>query len=145
MFRDLVMPAYRRGLDWIHQKTDWKVMLHSDGAIAPLLPSIVEMGVDILNPVQTSAQGMDPAMLKRDFGDQLVFWGGSCDPQHTLGEGLPDDIISEANDNLREFMTGSGYVFAPVHNIQANVPPENILALFDTALAFSPPTLPASP
>jgi uroporphyrinogen decarboxylase len=136
MFRDLILPAYRRGLDWIHAHTSWKVMLHSDGALFPLLPAIIEMGVDILNPVQTTAEGMDPQRLKKTFGESLVFWGGACDPQTTLGFGTPADVAREAERNLRLFMSGSGYVFAPVHNIQANVPPENIIALFDAALGF---------
>ena len=138
-FRELVMPAYRRGLDWIHQRTSWKVMLHSDGALRPLLPSIIEMGVDILNPVQTSATGMAAAGLQAEFGDRLVFWGGSCDSQGTLGNGSPAEVAAEARANLSEFTRRPGYVFAPIHNLQANVPPENIVALFDTALAFAPP------
>ena len=74
MFRRQVMPFYKRGLDWIHQNTEMKVFLHSDGALLPLIPSLIEMGVDILNPVQTSARNMDPARLKTEFGDRLVFW-----------------------------------------------------------------------
>lgn len=137
LFRALVLPAYRRGLDWIHQRTSWKVMLHSDGALVPLLPSIIEMGVDILNPVQTSAAGMDPVRLKREFGDRLVFWGGSADPQTTLDSGSPGQVAEETRRNLQAFDPGQGgYVFASVHNIQATVPPENIRALFETALEF---------
>ncbi|MBI5384846.1 MAG: methyltransferase [Verrucomicrobia bacterium] len=135
-FRELVLPAYRRGLDWVHQRTPWKVMLHSDGALVPLLPSIIEMGVDILNPVQTTAAGMDPRRLKAEFGERLVFWGGSCDCQGTLTRGTPEQVVAEVCAHLDAFMPGSGYVFASVHNIQANVPPENIMALFDTALNY---------
>ncbi|MCB1124967.1 MAG: methyltransferase [Verrucomicrobiae bacterium] len=137
-FRELVMPAYRRGLDWVHQHTDWKVFLHSDGALVPLLPSIIEMGVDILNPVQTTAAGMDPAMLKREFGEHLAFWGGSCDSQGTLTRGTPEQVAAEARAHLDALQPGGGHVFASVHNIQANVPPENIVALFDTALNYRP-------
>ncbi|MCL4179009.1 MAG: methyltransferase [Verrucomicrobia bacterium] len=133
MFRERLLPAYKRGLDWIHTRTPWKVMLHSDGALYPLLPSIIEMGVDILNPVQTSAAGMDAKRLKSEFGDQLVFWGGSCDPQTTLRSGSPDAVAAETRANLEILSPGGGYVFAPVHNIQADVPPENILALIKTA------------
>ncbi len=110
-----------------------KVMLHSDGAIFPLIPSLIEMGVDILNPVQTSAGGMEAARLKREFGDQLVFWGGSLDCQHTLPFGTPDEVAREVAEHVRIFSPGGGYVFAPVHNIQANVPAENIVAMFETA------------
>ena len=136
MFRERLLPAYQRGLDWIHANTSWKVLLHSDGAIAPLLPSIIEMGVDILNPVQTSAAGMMPEQLKREFGRQLVFWGGSCDAQGTFARGTPAEVSEETECNLSIFTPASGYVCAPIHNIQANVPPDNIVALFDTALNY---------
>ena len=134
MFRERVMPFYRRGLDWVHQHTQMKVMLHSDGALYPLIPSLIEMGVDILNPVQTSAEGMDPVRLKQEFGDQLTFWGASLDCQQTLPFGTPDEVAREVEQHVRVCKPGGGYVFAPVHNIQAGVPPENLLAMFDTAL-----------
>jgi len=138
MFRNLVLPAYKEGLDWIHNHTCWKVLLHSDGAIFPLLPAIIEMGVDILNPVQTSASGMNPGALKREFGQRIVFWGGACDSQSTLGNGSPAEVAREATEHLKTLSPDSGYVFAPVHNIQANVPPENVVALFEAALNFKP-------
>jgi len=136
MFRELLMPYYKRGLDWIHQNTQMKVMLHSDGALFPLIPSLIEMGVDILNPVQLNARGMEPAKLKQTFGDQLVFWGGAADCQRTLPFGKPADVADEAETHLKVFSPGGGYVFAAVHNIQAGVPPDNILALFETARVF---------
>lgn len=137
MFRERLLPAYKRGLDWIHANTPWKVMLHSDGALWPLLPSIVEMGVDILNPVQTSASGMEPGRLKREFGNRLVFWGGSCDAQGNFDHGTPEAVAAETARNLELFTPGSGYVCAPIHNVQATVPPDNVIALFDTALHYS--------
>ena len=136
MFRERLLPAYKRGLDWIHQHTSWKVLLHSDGALLPLLPSIIEMGVDILNPVQTSATGMAPQGLKSAFGNQLVFWGGSCDPQGAFTHGTAAEVSAETERNLAALTPGSGYVCAPIHNIQANVPTDNIIALFDTALHY---------
>lgn len=137
MFREKLLPAYRRGLDWVHANTSWKVLLHSDGAIFPLLDCIVEMGVDILNPVQTTATGMGPAKLKQQFGGKLVFWGGAGDCQGTLTRGSPADVADEVRRNLEVFVPGSGYVFASVHNIQANVPPDNVVALFDAAKGCS--------
>lgn len=137
MFRQQIMPYYQRGLDWIHRNTAMKVLLHSDGAIFSLIPAIIEMGVDILNPVQTSAQGMDAVQLKQQFGDRLTFWGASLDCQNTLPYGSPEQVAQEVQSHLEVFAAGGGYVFAPVHNIQAGVPPENILAMFDTALAFT--------
>ena len=135
MFRESIMPYYKRGMDWIHANTDMKVFLHSDGAIRPLLPAIIEMGVDILNPVQTSAAGMDAAELKRDFGDRLTFWGGSLDCQKTLPFGTPEEVAREVRQHVETFKPGGGYVFASVHNIQAKVPPENVTAMFDAARA----------
>ena len=134
MFRELIMPHYKRGLDWIRENTEWKVFLHSDGAILPLIPSIIEMGVDVLNPIQTSASGMDPETLKSEFGDQLVFWGGSLDCQKTLPFGSAEDVRREVTEHVRIFSPGGGYVFAPVHNIQAGVPAENVIAMFDAVL-----------
>jgi uroporphyrinogen decarboxylase len=137
MFRELIMPHYKRGLDWIHANTEMKVFLHSDGAIMPLIPSIIEMGVDILNPIQTSATGMDAETLKDQFGDQLVFWGGSLDCQKTLPFGTPEEVTREVSDHVRVFSPRGGYVFAPVHNIQANVPAENVIVMFDAVAAMS--------
>ena len=133
MFRERVMPYYQRGLDWIHQNTKMKVFMHNDGAIASLIPALIEMGVDILNPVQTTAKGMDPAGLKRQFGDRIVFWGGACDCQGTLAFGTPEAVAAEVAENVRILSPGGGCVLASVHNIQARVPPENVLALLETA------------
>jgi uroporphyrinogen-III decarboxylase len=131
------MPFYQRGLDWIHDNTNMKVLLHSDGALFPLIPSLIEMGVDILNPVQTSATGMAPVQLKKQYGDEIVFWGGSLDCQKTLPFGTPEEVAREVEEHMRLFAPGGGYVFAPVHNIQAAVPTENVIAMFDAASAFS--------
>lgn len=133
MFRELMMPHYQRGIEWIHRNTAMKVMLHTDGAILPMIPTLIEMGVDILNPVQTSAADMDPVVLKAQFGHQLVFWGGSLDCQKTLPYGTPEDVAADVRRHVEVFAPGGGYVFAPVHNIQAGVPPENIEAMFAAA------------
>jgi len=134
MFRERIFPHYQRGLDWIHRNTRMKVFMHNDGAIASFIPTLIEMGVDILNPVQTTAAGMDPAKLKREFGDRMVFWGAACDCQRTLPFGTPEQVAREVRESIRILGAGGGYVLAPVHNIQANVPPENVIALFDAAL-----------
>jgi len=133
MFRQLIMPYYKKVFDWIHQHTPWKVPLHSDGALYPLIPYLIEMGVDALNHVQVSTNGMEATRLKREFGDRLAFWGGVCDCQHTLPFGAPEDVAREAEQNVRAFAPGGGYICAPVHNIQAGVPAKNILALFEVA------------
>ncbi len=116
-----------------------KVLLHSDGAIFPLLPSLVEMGIDILNPVQTSAVGMDPVQLKQEFGRELTFWGGSLDCQKTLPYGSVEDVVAEVQQHVEVFAPGGGYVFTSVHNVQANVPPRNVMAMYDTALQYQLP------
>jgi uroporphyrinogen decarboxylase len=133
MFRERVFPHYKRGLDWVHRHTKMKVFMHNDGAIASLIPTLIEMGVDILNPVQTTAAGMDPVKLKREFGDRIVFWGASCDCQHTLPFGTPEQVAEEVRQNIRILGAGGGYVLASVHNVQANVPPENVIAMFEAA------------
>jgi uroporphyrinogen decarboxylase len=135
MFRERIFPHYKRGLDWVHAHTKMKVFMHNDGAIASFIPTLIEMGVDILNPVQTTAVGMDPVKLKEQHGDRIVFWGAACDCQKTLAFGTPEEVAREVEQSLRILAPGGGYVLASVHNIQANVPPENVLALFDTALA----------
>jgi uroporphyrinogen decarboxylase len=112
------------------------VFLHCCGSIYRLIPHFIEAGIDILNPVQTSAANMDPARLKREFGDRLVFWGGGCDTQRVLGCATPDEIRGHVKERLEILSPGGGFVFNQVHNIQANVPPENILAMFDAAYEF---------
>ncbi len=134
MFRERIFPHYKRGLDWVHRNTRMEVFMHNDGAIASLIPTLIEMGVDILNPVQTTAAGMDPVKLKREFGDRVVFWGGACDCQHTLPFGTPEQVAQEVRESIRILGAGGGYVLASVHNIQANVPPENVIAMFDAAI-----------
>ena len=133
MFRELVMPHYRRGLEWIHRHTRMKVFMHNDGAIRDFIPSLIEMGVDVLNPVQTTAKGMDPARLKRESGQRIVFWGAACDCQHTLAFGTPEQVAREVEQSISTLAPGGGYVLAGVHNIQAGVPPENVIALFEAA------------
>lgn len=134
MFRSLIMPHYKRGLDWIHENTKMKVLFHSNGAVFPLIASMIEMGVDILNPLQITAKGMDPKRLKETFGSQLAFWGGAVDCQNTLPLGSPEEVAREVEANVKTFAAGGGYVCSAVHNIQPGVPAENVLALFDAAL-----------
>jgi uroporphyrinogen-III decarboxylase len=130
-FRSLYLPYYARINAWIHRHTSWKTFKHSCGAIRPLIPSIIEAGFDILNPVQASAAGMEAEQLKADFGRDIVFWGGGIDTQKTLMFGTPDDVRDEARRRLEVFGRGGGFVFNSVHNIQANVPVPNVVALFD--------------
>ncbi len=136
LWAEMLKPHYKKLCDWIHANTAWKVFLHSCGSVYHLLPHFIEAGIDILNPVQTSAANMDPARLKREFGDRLVFWGGGCDTQRVLGKAPPEEIRRHVRERICTFGPDGGYVFNQIHNIQANVPPENILAAFDAAYEF---------
>ena len=107
--------------------------------IFDFIPSLIEMGVDVLNPAQITAKGMDPVKLKQEFGDRMVFWGAACDCQKTLPFGTPEEVAREVEQNVRILAPGGGYVLAAVHNILADVPPENVIALFDTALSAGAP------
>ena len=131
-FKSLYVPYMKRLNDWIHGHTTWKTFIHSCGSILPLLPSMVEAGWDVINPVQTSAANMDARELKAKFGDKVTFWGGGVDTQHTLPTATPDEIRREVRGVLDVFTPGGGYVFNPIHNVQHGVPVENLLAMYET-------------
>jgi len=128
----LVKPRQRRLFDAIRRRTNAKLFFHCCGAASELYPHLVEIGVDIVNPVQVSARGMDTQQLKRRFGRDLVFWGGGVDTQRVLPFGTPQEVRDEVRRRIDDLAPGGGFVFAAVHNIQALVPPENIVAAFDT-------------
>jgi uroporphyrinogen decarboxylase len=109
-----------------------KVFFHSDGSMYQFIPDLIEIGVDILNPIQVSAKGMDTKRLKREFGKDIVFWGGGVDTQWVLPRGTIQDVKDEVKRRIDDLAPGGGFVFAAVHNIQADVPPENILAMVET-------------
>ena len=130
-FRELYLPYYRRINDWIHGHTAWKSFKHSCGAVFNLIPAFIDSGFDILNPVQVSAAGMDPRRLKREFGRDIVFWGGGIDTQKTLAFGAPEEVRAEVLERCDIFGRDGGFVFNAVHNIQANVPVANVAAMFE--------------
>lgn len=132
VYRKHFKPRHKKLFDFIHKHTDAKLFLHCCGAIRPVIPDLIEVGVDILNPVQVSAKGMDSAELKRDFGKDLVFWGGGVDHQRVLGLGSPQDVRDDVKKRIDDLAPGGGFVFATIHNIQANDPPENIVAMWET-------------
>jgi hypothetical protein len=136
MYRELYKPFHKKLNDWIHANTGWKTFYHCCGSAVAFLDDFIDAGVDVLNPVQTSAEGMDPRMLKDKYGDRLVFWGGGVDTQRTLQFGSPDEVRQEVRERLETFGRGGGYVFNPIHNIQHGTPPENMLALFETVKEF---------
>ena len=135
LYKELIFPAHKTIYDYVHKNSDISVFLHSCGGIYELIPYLIEGGVDIINPVQTSAKGMDPKRLKEEFGDRLTFWGGGCDTQSVLPYGKPDDIKRHVKERIEIFSRDGGFVFTQVHNIQANVPIENIMALFEAVMS----------
>ncbi|MGQ9588991.1 MAG: uroporphyrinogen decarboxylase family protein [Planctomycetota bacterium] len=136
-FRELYMPYYRRVNGWIHERTAWRTFKHSCGAVEPFIEPFIECGFDILNPVQCSAAGMDPEALKRKYGDRIVFWGGGVDTQRVLPFATPEEVRRQVLERCRIFSRGGGFVFNAVHNIQANTPVENIVAMIDAVRGFS--------
>ena len=136
-FDDLWLPYYRRINDWIHNNTPWKTFKHSCGAIESFIPGFISAGFDIINPVQISARGMDPAHLKKTYGKEIVFWGGGIDTQKTLPYSSPAEIREEVLRLCDIFTRDGGFVFSTVHNIQANVPVENIVAMFNAVREFN--------
>ncbi|HCT90148.1 MAG TPA: methyltransferase [Lachnospiraceae bacterium] len=130
-YREFYKPYLKACMDWIHEHTSWKTMIHTCGAIYDFCPEFIETGLDILNPVQISAKGMDPQKLKDNFGDKLVFSGGTANPQKTMATGTPQEVYEEALKNTRILSKNGGMLASHIHNIQATTPAENVKALFD--------------
>ncbi len=137
-YRNLFKPFHVRINEWIHAHTNWKTFIHSCGSIWRLLDDIVDAGFDCLNPVQTSAVDMSPEALKERYGDRVTFWGGGIDTQHVLPFGTPEEIRAMVRERMRVFGAGGGFVFNPIHNVQANIPVENVLALYKAVNEFRP-------
>ena len=136
LYRSIAWPHYKKLWDLIRSKTDAKIFYHTCGSVIPFIPMLIEGGVDALHPVQPKARGMgDRRWLKREIGADLTFWGG-FDQQEVLPFGTPEQVREEAKKLLDDFMPGGGFVFASGHNIQADVPPENVLALLDTVFEY---------
>lgn len=133
VFEELYLPYLKEQNDWVHGNTNWKTWQHTCGSVTRIIPMLIESGLDILNPVQTSAAGMDPAWLKQEFGSKITFWGGGVDTQKTLPFACPEEVNREVAERIRVFAPGGGFVFNTIHNIQQGTPPENILAAYDTA------------
>jgi hypothetical protein len=125
------LPYYKKVNDWIHQNTNWKTFKHSCGAVEPLMSHFIESGFDIINPVQINASGMDPKKLKEKYGDHLVFWGGGVDTQGAFAFGTPQQVKDQVRSQCEILNKNGGFVFNTVHNIQANVPFENVVAMLD--------------
>ncbi|MFP5210414.1 MAG: uroporphyrinogen decarboxylase family protein [Acidobacteriota bacterium] len=135
--QELYAPYYRRVNDWIHAHTPWKTFKHSCGSVIKFIPTFIDAGFDILNPVQCSAAGMDPEQLKANFGDRIVFWGGGVDTQHVLPFGTPAEVREQVLRRCAIFAPGGGFVFNTIHNVQAGTPVENIVAMLDAVREFN--------
>lgn len=129
-YRKLFKPRHTVLCDYVHKHSKMKTFLHSCGSLRALMPDLIEAGYDILNPVQTTARGMDPAELKREFGHDITFWGGGCNTRWILNRATPDEVYDYVSRTLDILMPGGGYVFNTEHNIMPDVPPENILAMY---------------
>ena len=135
-YRKVVKPRHKKLVQYIRSRTNAKIWYHTCGSCMTYIPELIDNGVDILNPVQITAKNMDPQELKNKFGEKIVFWGGGCDSQKTLPFGTPQEVENDVRHNVEILKAGGGYVFNNIHNIQAGVPAENIVAMFDAAYKF---------
>ena len=136
IYRTLFKPRQKKWIDFVKARTKAKVFIHCDGAIEEIIPDFIEVGIDILNPLQTSAKGMEPQKIKAKFGNNLAFWGGGVETQSTLPFGTVDEIRKEVRERLDMLKTNGGFVFGTIHNIQPDISPEKIMAIFDTVREY---------
>jgi hypothetical protein len=130
-YADMWLPYYKKVNDWIHRNTTWKTFKHSCGAIETFIDLFIKSGFDIINPVQINASGMDPRVLKKKYGDKIIFWGGGVDTQGAFAFGTPAQVKEQVRSQCDILNKDGGFVFNTVHNIQANVPFENVVAMLD--------------
>lgn len=136
-YRELFKPRHSLLNAFVKKNSSMKTLLHSCGSIADLMPDLIEVGYDVINPVQTNAAGMDPVRLKREFGKDITFWGGGCETAGLLDRAAPEQVRAHVLDRLEILAPGGGFIFNTVHNILPEVPPENILAAFDAVREFN--------
>lgn len=133
VFEELSAPYLKKFCSFLHESSDFNLILHTGGSIEPMIPILLDCGIDAINPVQISADNMDPQMLKDKYGDCMAFSGGGCNTQGVLGVGTVDEVRANVRELMSIFKKDSGFVFNQVHNIMGNVPPENIIAMYDEA------------
>jgi uroporphyrinogen decarboxylase len=136
MYRRAIKPRHKKIYRYIKDKSNMFVFMHNCGSTYPVIGDLIDIGVDIINPVQTSAAGMNPKKLKEEFGQHITFWGGGCETQGILYNGTPNDVEEHVKERIDILAPGGGFVFNQVHNIMADVPPENIIAMFDAAFKY---------
>ena len=142
LYREVFKPRQNVLFERVRRR-DLHLFLHSCGSIVDIIPDLIEAGVEILNPVQTSARGMDPAFLKKEYGKDLTFWGGGCDTQRVLPDGTPAEVSRHVKERVGILAPGGGFVFCQVHNILPNVPPGNVAAMYDTVRRYRTEERPA--
>jgi len=135
-YRELFLPRHKRIYEYAKKLSGAHLFMHNCGGVFPLIPYLIEAGVEILNPVQTSARNMEPERLKREYGRDITFWGGGCDTQHLLVHGTPDEVRDDVRRRLDVWMPGGGYVWNQVHNVLADVPPANAVAMLEAAYEY---------
>jgi uroporphyrinogen decarboxylase len=138
MYRKFIKPRHEKLFSSLKKMAegDLYIFLHSDGAIAKLIPDLIEIGVDILNPIQYTATGMDTKSLKQEFGNDITFWGGAIDPQGTLPNGTPQQVKDEVKRHIDDLAPGGGFVFCQIHNYQDDIPPQNIMAVYEALTEY---------
>jgi len=136
IYREVFKPRHKKMWDFVHEKSGCKVFLHSCGSIYKLLPDLIDAGLDVLNPVQTTARDMEPEKLKKEFGKNITFWGGCCNTRDVLASSAPQKVKKDVEERIKILGEGGGLVFNQVHNILADVPPENIIAMFEAAYNY---------
>jgi uroporphyrinogen decarboxylase len=136
IYRKMIKPFQKKLFDFVKSRSNVFVFFHSDGAVASLIPDFIEIGIDILNPVQVTCNGMDTGSLKREYGKDICFWGAGCDSQRILAFGSTYDVREEVKRRIDDLASGGGFVFAPIHNVQNGVPPENVVTMFETAIEY---------
>jgi uroporphyrinogen decarboxylase len=137
IYRKIVKPRHIEICDYIKKHSSMKIFFHSCGSVASIIPDLIEAGIDILNPVQISAKNMDPKFLKENFGEDLTFWGGGVDTRNVINYKSPEEVKKHVLDLLEIFSPGGGYIWSAVHNILADVPPQNIIAIFEAIEEFN--------
>ncbi len=135
LYRKIYKPRHKKIIELIKSKTDAKIFIHSDGSIVDFIPDFIDLGIDIINPVEVTAKNMDSSFLKKEFGKDISFWGGGCS-NSILEKGTPGEVIKEVQKRILDFAPGGGFIFGSIHCIQPFIPPENIVALFDTAYKY---------
>jgi uroporphyrinogen decarboxylase len=137
IYRKLFKPRHTRLCEYVKKNSNMHTFLHSCGSLYDLIPDLIEAGFEILNPIQTSCKDMDPTTLKREFGKDITFWGGGADTRHVLNNATPSEVKRHVKERLEIFSPGGGFVFNTIHNIMPDVPPENVVAMFEMIKEFN--------